>query len=142
MHFLVHFKSKSEFKLLLEFASKLVFKLPYRVANTELLAVEVEDTCYMRQCYLNSLIRLIIDRASLFFRSFLIRSTSSTPIKLGEIVLITQTKLQYSLNPYISRSSNCSASLQIFLQLFSYLSIFCFLLQTFRAAYQLRTLYF
>ena len=96
----------------------------------------------MRQCSLNSLIRSIIDRASLFFRSFLIRSTSSTPIKLEEIGLITYTKLQYSLNPCTSRSSNYSASLQTFLQLFSHLSIFCFLLQTFRAVYQLRTLYF
>ena len=48
MHFLVHFKSKFEFELLLEFASKLVFELPYRVANAELLAVEVEDACYIR----------------------------------------------------------------------------------------------
>ena len=93
----------------------------------------------MRQCSLNSLIRSIIDRTSLFFRSFLIRSTSSTPIKLEEIGLIAYIKLQYSLNPYISRSSKSSASLQTFLQLFSYLSIFCFLLQTFRAVYQLRT---
>ena len=47
MHFLVYFKSEFEFKfeLQLEFASKLVFELPYRVANVELLAVEVEDTC-------------------------------------------------------------------------------------------------
>ena len=37
MHFLVHFKSKFKFKLLLKFASKLVFELPYRVANAELL---------------------------------------------------------------------------------------------------------
>ena len=93
----------------------------------------------MRQCSLNSLIRSIIDRASLFFRSFLIRSTSSTPTKLEEIGLIARTKSQYSLNPCTSRSSNCSASLQTFLQLFSHLSIFCFLLQTFRAMYQLRT---
>ena len=48
MHFLVHFKSKFKFKLQLEFASKLVFKLPYRVANTELLAVEVVDAYCMR----------------------------------------------------------------------------------------------
>jgi hypothetical protein len=47
MHFLFHFKSKFEFKLPLEFASKLVFELPYRVANVELLAVEVEDACCM-----------------------------------------------------------------------------------------------
>ena len=49
MHFLVHFKSefKFKFKLQLEFASKLVFELPYRVANAELLAVEVVDACYM-----------------------------------------------------------------------------------------------
>ena len=47
MYFLVYFKSKFKFKfkLQLEFASKLVFELPYRVANTELLAVEVEDAC-------------------------------------------------------------------------------------------------
>ena len=54
MHFLVHFKSKLELQLelqlgwQLEFASKLVFELPYRVANAELLAVEVEDACCMR----------------------------------------------------------------------------------------------
>ena len=50
MHFLFYFKSELELELelLLEFASKLVFKLPYRVANTKLLAVEVEDACYMR----------------------------------------------------------------------------------------------
>ena len=47
MHFLVHFKSEFKFKLLLEFASKLVFELPYRVANVELLAVEVVDACYI-----------------------------------------------------------------------------------------------
>ena len=135
MHFLFHFKSRFKFKLLLEFASKLVFELPYRVANTELLAVEVEDACYIQQCSLNSLIRSIIDRAALFFRFFLIRSTSSTPGKLEEIGLITRTKLQYSLNPYTSRSSNYSVSLQTFLQLFSHLSIFCFLLQAFRAVY-------
>ena len=33
--------------LQLEFASKLVFKLPYRVANIELLVVEVEDAYYI-----------------------------------------------------------------------------------------------
>ena len=142
MHFLVHFKSEFKFKLQLEFASKLVFKLPYRVANIELLVVEVEDACYIRQCSLNSLIRSIIDRASLFFYSFLIRSTSSAPVKLEEIGLIARIKSQYGLNPCTSRSSNFSASLQTFLQLFSYLSIFYFLLQTFRAVYQLRTLYF
>ena len=53
MYFLFHFKSKLELELelqlelqlgwQLEFASKLVFELPYRVANAELLAVEVED---------------------------------------------------------------------------------------------------
>jgi hypothetical protein len=48
MHFLFHFESKFKFKLPLEFASKLVFELPYRVANAELLAVEVEDACCMR----------------------------------------------------------------------------------------------
>ena len=96
----------------------------------------------MWQCSLNSLIRSIIDRAPLFFRSFLIRSTSSTPAKLEEIGLIARIKLQCSLNPCISRSSNYSASLQTFLQLFSHLSMFCFLLQTFRAVYQLRTLCF
>ena len=48
MHFLVHFKSKFKFELLLEFASELVFELPCRVANAELLAVEVEDACCMR----------------------------------------------------------------------------------------------
>ena len=142
MHFLVYFKSKFKFELQLEFAFKLVFKFPYRVASVELLAVEVEDTCYIRQCSLNSLIRSIIDRASLFFRSFLIRSTSSAPTKLEEIGLITHTKSQCGLNPCTSRSSNYSASLQTFLQLFSHLSIFCFLLQTFRAVYQLRTLCF
>jgi hypothetical protein len=46
MHFLFHFKS--EFELLLELESRLVFELPYRVANAELLAVEVEDACYIR----------------------------------------------------------------------------------------------
>ena len=46
MHFLFYFKS--EFELLLELESGLVFELPYRVANAELLAVEVEDACYMR----------------------------------------------------------------------------------------------
>ena len=46
--FLVHFKSKFKFKLQLEFASKLVFELPYRVANVELLAVEVEDAYCMQ----------------------------------------------------------------------------------------------
>ena len=46
MHFLVYFKSKLELQL--EFASKLVFELPYRVANAELLAVEVEDACCIR----------------------------------------------------------------------------------------------
>ena len=48
MHFLFYFKSKLKLELLLEFASKLVFELPYRVANAELLAVEVEDAYYMR----------------------------------------------------------------------------------------------
>ena len=50
MHFLFYFKSELELELelLLEFASKLVFELPYRVANAELLAVEVEDAYYMR----------------------------------------------------------------------------------------------
>jgi len=48
MHFLFYFKSKFEFKLPLEFASELVFELPCRVANVELLAVEVEDACCMR----------------------------------------------------------------------------------------------
>jgi hypothetical protein len=43
MHFLCHLKL--ELELLLE--SGLVFKLP-RVANVELLVVEVEDACYMR----------------------------------------------------------------------------------------------
>ena len=47
MHFLFHFKSELELELPLEFASKLVFELPYRVANTELLAVEVEDAYYI-----------------------------------------------------------------------------------------------
>ena len=96
----------------------------------------------MRQYSLNSLIRSIIDGASLFFRSFLIRSTSSALAKLEEIGLIACTKSQYGLNPCTSGSSNYSASLQTFLQLFSYLSIFCFLLQTFRAVYWLRTLCF
>ena len=48
IHFLVHFKSEFEFELQLEFASELVFELPCRVANAELLAVEVEDACYIR----------------------------------------------------------------------------------------------
>ena len=54
MHFLVHFKSKLELELelqlglQLEFASKLVFELPCRVTNAELLAVEVVDACCMR----------------------------------------------------------------------------------------------
>ena len=45
MHFLFYFKLELELELelLLEFASKLVFELPYRVINVELLAVEVED---------------------------------------------------------------------------------------------------
>ena len=51
MHFLFYFKLELELELelelLLEFASKLVFELPYRVANVELLVVEVEDACYM-----------------------------------------------------------------------------------------------
>ena len=48
MYFLFYFKSELELELLLEFASKLVFKLPYRVTNIELLVVEVEDACYIR----------------------------------------------------------------------------------------------
>jgi len=40
------FYLKLEFKLLLEFKSK--FKLPWRVVKVELLAVEVEDTYYIR----------------------------------------------------------------------------------------------
>ena len=48
MHFLFYFKSELELELPLEFASKLVFELPYRVANVELLVVEVEDACCMR----------------------------------------------------------------------------------------------
>ena len=135
MHFLVYFKSKFKFKLQLEFASKLVLELPYRVTNAELLVVEVKDAYCIRQCSLNSLIRLIIDRASLFFYSFLMRSTSSAPIKLEEIGLIAETKLQYGPNPCISSSFNCSVSLQTFLQLFNYFLIFCFLLQAFRAMY-------
>ena len=39
---------KLELELLLEFASKLVFKLAYKVVNAKLLAVEVEDAYYMR----------------------------------------------------------------------------------------------
>ena len=46
MYFLFHFES--EFELLLELESKLVFELPYRVANAELLAVEIEDAYCMR----------------------------------------------------------------------------------------------
>ena len=42
---------KFEFRLLLELEltleSKLGFKLPYRVAKAGLLAVAVEDACYM-----------------------------------------------------------------------------------------------
>ena len=45
MYFLFHLKL--ELELLLEFTSKLVFKLPYRVINAELLAVEVEDAYYI-----------------------------------------------------------------------------------------------
>ena len=50
MHFLFYFKSELELELelLLEFASKLVFELPYRVANVELLVVEVEDAYCIR----------------------------------------------------------------------------------------------
>ena len=48
MYFLFHFKSELELELPLEFASKLVFELPYRVVNAELLAVEIEDTCCIR----------------------------------------------------------------------------------------------
>ena len=52
MYFLFHFKSKLELELelelQLEFMSKLVFKLPYRVINVELLVVEVEDAYCMR----------------------------------------------------------------------------------------------
>ena len=48
MHFLFYFESELDIELLLEFASKLVFELPCRVVNAELLAVEVEDACYMR----------------------------------------------------------------------------------------------
>jgi hypothetical protein len=48
MHFLFHFKSELELELPLEFASKLVFELLYRVANVELLAVEVENAYYIR----------------------------------------------------------------------------------------------
>ena len=49
MHFLFYFKLELELELelLLEFASKLVFKLPYRVTNVELLVVEVEDAYYI-----------------------------------------------------------------------------------------------
>ena len=48
IHFLFYFKSELELELPLEFVSKLVFKLPYRVINIELLAVEVEDAYYIR----------------------------------------------------------------------------------------------
>jgi hypothetical protein len=48
MHFLFHFESELELELPLEFASKLVFELPYRVVNAELLAGEVEDAYYMQ----------------------------------------------------------------------------------------------
>ena len=48
MHFLFYFELELELELPLEFASKLVFELPCRVANVELLVVEVEDACYMR----------------------------------------------------------------------------------------------
>ena len=48
IYFLFHFKLELELELPLEFASELVFELPYRVANTELLAVEVVDACCMR----------------------------------------------------------------------------------------------
>ena len=46
MYFLYHYKL--ELELPLEFASKLVFELPYKVANAELLAVEVEGAYCMR----------------------------------------------------------------------------------------------
>ena len=50
MHSLCDLKFK--FRLLLELEltleSKLGFKLPYRVANAELLAAAVEDACCMR----------------------------------------------------------------------------------------------
>ena len=50
MHSLCNLKFK--FRLLLELElileSKLEFKLPYRVANAELLAVEIEDACYIQ----------------------------------------------------------------------------------------------
>ena len=58
-----------ELELELVLPSELVFKLPCRVANAELLAVVVGDACCMRWCSLNSLIRLIIDGASSSLRS-------------------------------------------------------------------------
>jgi hypothetical protein len=84
MYILFHLEL--ELELLLE--SKLEFELP-RVAKAELLVVVAEDaTCYMRWCSLNSLMRLMIDRASSSFRSLRMRSTSSAPAKLEEIGLI------------------------------------------------------
>ena len=47
MYILFHLEL--ELELPLELASKLVFELPYRVTNAELLAVVAENaTCYMR----------------------------------------------------------------------------------------------
>ena len=50
MHFLYHYVLESELGLELELLleSKLEFELSCRVANAELLAVVVEDTCCMR----------------------------------------------------------------------------------------------
>ena len=96
----------------------------------------------MRQCSLNSLIRSIIDRAFLFLRSLRIRSTSRAPTKLEEMGLMARIKSQCGLKPCTSSRSNCLASLQTFRQLFNHFSMLCFLLQTFRAVYQMRTSYF
>ena len=141
MHLLFYFELELELELQLQFAFKLVFELPYRVINAELLAVVVGDgaTYCMRQCSLNSSIRLIIDRASLFLRSLRIRSTSRAPTKLDEIGLIARTKSQYGLKPCTSGSFNYSASLQTFRQLFNHFLILYFLLQVFRAVYYTRT---
>ena len=85
-HILFHLELELELELLLE--SRLEFKLP-RVIKAELLVVvEVNTTCCIRQCCLNSLMRSIIDRASLSLYSLQIRSTSRAPIKLEEIGLI------------------------------------------------------
>jgi len=48
MHSLCNLKFKLLLELELTLKSKLGFKLPYRVANAELLAAVVEDAYYIR----------------------------------------------------------------------------------------------